>query len=327
MNLVTGAAGFIGSNLVASLEKLGGEIAVCDRFDHPAKVENLSKRTLAYQIHPNEIFRFFADHRGEIDTVFLLGAISSTTETRVKLIAKINVELPIRIWNWCRDNQIRLIYASSAATYGDGSLGFVDNSSMGELKKLKPLNAYGRSKNEFDIWVSEQVRVGGGTPPQWAGLKFFNVYGPNEYHKGAQMSVVPQIYKQISETGRARLFQSHHPGYEDGGQLRDFIWVGDCISVMRWLNQNPQISGLFNCGTGRARSFLDLTKVVFDAMGKEVGIDYIPTPEHLREKYQYFTEANMNKLKSTGYSEEFTSLEDGVRLYVTNYLATKDRYV
>ena len=266
MKLVTGGAGFIGSNLVAALEESGSEIAVCDWFDDSSKIQNLKKRTLSYRIRPEDLFDFLTEHSGEIDTVFLLGAISSTTETQVKLITKVNVELPIQIWNWCRDNGVRLIYASSAATYGDGSLGFIDNSSMEELRNLKPLNAYGCSKNQFDIWVAEQVHARAGTPPQWVGLKFFNVYGPNEYHKGQQMSVVPQVYKQISKTGRARLFKSHHPDFEDGGQLRDFIWVGDCINVMQWLDENPKVSGLFNCGTGQARSFLDLTAVVFDAM-------------------------------------------------------------
>ena len=327
MKLVTGAAGFIGSNLVASLEKLGDEIAVCDRFDHSAKIQNLHKRTLAYHVRPEEIFSFLNEHTDQIDTIFLLGAISSTTESKVKLITKVNVELPIQIWNWCRDHGVRLIYASSAATYGDGSHGFLDDSSMEELRNLKPLNAYGRSKNQFDIWVAEQVRGGARTPPQWAGLKFFNVYGPNEYHKGQQMSVVPQVYKQISDTGRARLFKSHNPDFEDGGQLRDFVWVGDCVNVLRWLDENPHVSGLFNCGTGRARSFFDLTTVVFEAMGKEISIDYIPTPKLIRERYQYFTEANMEKLKSAGYSGEFTSLEDGVKLYVTDYLMAEDAYV
>jgi len=327
VKLVTGAAGFIGSNLVASLEKLGGEIAVCDRFDHSAKIKNLNKRTPAHHVRPDELFKFLDDHPNEIDTIYLLGAISSTTETQVKLITKVNVELPIQIWNWCRDNGVRLIYASSAATYGDGSLGFIDNSSMEELRNLKPLNAYGCSKNQFDIWVAEQVHARGGTPPQWVGLKFFNVYGPNEYHKGQQMSVVAQVYTQISKTGRARLFKSHHPDFEDGGQLRDFIWVGDCINVMRWFDENPKVSGLFNCGTGQARSFLDLTAVVFDAMGKKSSIDYIPTPKHIRDKYQYFTEANMEKLRSVGYFNEFTSLEDGVKRYVTEYLMSEDGYV
>ena len=327
MKLVTGAAGFIGSNLVAALEKRGDEIAVCDWLEDPAKMCNLAKRTISHQIRPENLFEFLRDHRDQIDTVFLLGAISSTTETNVPLITKVNVELPIQIWNCCRDNDIRLIYASSAATYGDGSLGFIDNCSVEELRKYKPLNAYGCSKNEFDIWVIEQVISRSGAPPQWVGLKFFNVYGPNEYHKGGQMSVVPQIYKQIYQTGRARLFKSHHTNYRDGGQLRDFIWVGDCIRVVEWLDKHPDISGIFNCGTGQARTFLDLARLVFVAMGKKMAVDFVPTPKSIRNNYQYFTEANMQKLKSAGYSEEFTSLEDGVKQYVTNFLMAEDRYV
>ena len=300
MKVVTGAAGFIGSNLVAALEQTGDEIAVCDWLEDPAKMCNLAKRTISHEIRPEKLFDFLGNYPDQIDIVFLLGAISSTTATNVPLITKVNVELPMQIWNWCRDNGVRLIYASSAATYGDGSLGFVDNFSVEELRCLRP---------------------------QWVGLKFFNVYGPNEYHKGEQMSLVPQLYEQIVEGGRARLFKSHHPKYKDGGQLRDFIWIGDCISVMKWLDKHPNVSGLFNCGTGKARTFLDLAKSIFTAMGKEIVIDFIPTPKNIRGKYQYFTQANMENLKLSGYSEEFTKLEEGVTLYVSDYLMSEDRYV
>ena len=327
MKVVTGAAGFIGSNLVAALEKSGDEIAVCDWLEDPEKQRNLAKRTISHEIRPENLFEFLGDHPDQIDTVFLLGAISSTTETNVPLITKVNVQLPIQIWNWCCGNGVRLIYASSAATYGDGSLGFVDNFSVEALRGLRPLNAYGRSKNQFDNWVAKQVSDGAAIPPQWVGLKFFNVYGPNEYHKGEQMSLVPQLYEQIVEGGRARLFKSHHPKYEDGGQQRDFIWIGDCINVMQWLDENPRVSGLFNCGTGKARTFLDLTKSIFAAMGKEILIDFVPTPENIRGKYQYFTQANMENLILSGYSAEFTKLEDGVKLYVSDYLMSEDRYV
>ena len=327
MKVVTGAAGFIGSNLVAALEQTGDEIAVCDWLEDPAKMCNLAKRTISHEIRPEKLFDFLGNYPDQIDTVFILGAISSTTATNVPLITKVNVELPIQIWNWCRDNDIRLIYASSAATYGDGSQGFVDNFSVEELRNLQPLNAYGRSKNQFDNWVAKQISDGAATPPQWAGLKFFNVYGPNEYHKGEQMSLVPQLYEQIVEGGRARLFKSHHPKYKDGGQLRDFIWIGDCISVMKWLDKHPNVSGLFNCGTGEARTFLDLAKSIFTAMGKEIVIDFVPTPKNIRGNYQYFTQANMENLKLSGYSEEFTKLEDGVTLYVSDYLMSEDRYV
>ena len=321
MILVTGAAGFIGSNLVAALDRRGGTgLAVCDRMDHPAKIDNLAGRRLAHQIAPEDIMEFLAAEGTTIEAIFHMGAISSTTETNVALITEMNVELPVKLWIWCREHRVPLIYASSAATYGDGAQGFDDDGSIEHLSGLAPLNAYGRSKNEFDLWVAGQLADGAGAPPQWAGLKFFNVYGPNENHKGAQQSVVPQVYRQIKESGRARLFQSHHPDYEDGGQLRDFIWVGDCVDVMLWLAGHPDVSGLFNCGTGRARSFKDLAAAVFGALGREVAIDYIPTPENIRDKYQYFTEAPMDKLRSAGYTTPFTSLEDGVTRYVQNHL-------
>ena len=327
MKLVTGAGGFIGSYLAASLEAAGSTLAICDRLDKPDKMKNLAKRTLAHKIAPEDLLAFLQDHAGDIESIFHMGAISSTTEMNVALITEMNVTLPIKVWDWCRDNQVPLIYASSAATYGDGALGFDDNDSVEALQRLQPLNPYGRSKNEFDIWVAEQIAADADSPPHWAGLKFFNVYGPNEYHKGGQMSVVPQVFKQICETGRARLFQSHHPDYEDGGQLRDFVWVGDCVDVMLWLEAQPEVSGIFNCGTGQARSFRDLATTVFTALGKAVAIEYIPTPENIRDKYQYFTEANMSKLKAAGYERPATTLEEGVGRYVTDYLMAEDRYI
>ena len=327
MKLVTGAGGFIGSNLVAALEAMGHKIAVCDWLDAPEKIRNLENRRIAERISPDGLLAFMRERAGEIETVFHMGAISSTTETNAALINEINVALPIQIWMWCRDNEVPLIYASSAATYGDGALGFDDDDSLQALKRLQPLNLYGQSKNTFDIWVAEQVAGRAAAPPQWAGLKFFNVYGPNEYHKGGQMSVVPQIFKQISETGRARLFRSHNPNYEDGGQSRDFVWVGDCVEVILWLEGQPTVSGVFNCGTGQARSFLDLATAVFQAMGKDVLIDYVPTPEAIRDKYQYFTEANMAKLRAAGYDRSFTSLENGVGRYVTEHLMFEGSYL
>ena len=327
MKLVTGAGGFIGSNLVAALEATGHEIAVCDWLDAPQKIRNLENRRVAERISPDGLLTFMRDRAGEIETIFHMGAISSTTETNVALINEINVILPEQIWMWCRDHEVPLIYASSAATYGDGALGFDDDDSVQALQRLQPLNLYGQSKNTFDIWVAEQVAGRAAAPPQWAGLKFFNVYGPNESHKGGQMSVVPQIFEQISETDRARLFRSHNPDYEDGGQRRDFVWVGDCVEVMLWLEAHPTVSGVFNCGTGHARSFRDLATTVFQAMGKDVLIDYVPTPEAIRHKYQYFTEANMSKLRAAGYDRSFTSLENGVGRYVTDHLMLEDAHL
>ena len=327
MKLVTGGGGFIGSNLVAALEARGDEIVVCDWLDEPAKIKNLEKRRIANRIHPSDLLDFIRVWSGEIQTIFHLGAISSTTETDISLITEMNVELPIRIWNLCRDHKVPLIYASSAATYGDGALGFDDDDSVAALKRLQPLNHYGRSKNEFDVWVAEQLAAGFAAPPNWSALKFFNVYGPNEYHKGGQMSVVPQFFNQITSNGFASLFQSHHPDYQHGGQLRDFVWVGDCVDLMIWLESNPSVSGIFNCGTGQARSFLDLATAVFKSVAKDVTIDYVPMPENIREAYQYFTQANMTKLRAAGYARPFTNLEEGVGRYVSDHLMSEDKYL
>ena len=326
MKVVTGAGGFIGSNLVAALEKTGDEIAVCDWLEDPAKMCNLAKRTISHEIRPEKLFDFLGNYPDQVDTVFLLGAISSTTATNVPLITKVNVELPIQIWNWCRDNDVRLIYASSAATYGDGSQGFVDNFSVEELRSLRPLNAYGRSKNQFDNWVAKQISDGAATPPQWAGLKFFNVYGPNEYHKGNQKSVVATAYPAAAAGQPVRLFKSYDAKYADGGQLRDFVWVGDCVAVMLWLLQHEDVSGLFNVGSGRARSFEDLAKALFAALGRAPEIEYIDMPESIRDRYQYYTEARMTRLRDAGFDQPPTSLEAGVANYVRDYLTQEDPY-
>ena len=320
MKLITGAAGFIGSNLVAAFEEAGKEVAICDWLDNPVKKYNLGKRSISHEIHPENLFDFMGDYADKIDTIILLGAITSTTETNISLLTKVNVELPMKIWAWCRDNGVKLIYASSAATYGNGSRGFNDNITIEELLELRPLNAYGNSKNQFDIWVAKQIRDGLGSPPQWVGLKFFNVFGPNEYHKGGQMSVVPQFYKQILNSDRARLFKSYNREYEDGEQLRDFIWVGDCINIIQWFDKDSRVSGLFNCGTGQARTFLDIAKAIFTVMGKEFAVDFVPIPTNIRDKYQYFTQANIKKLRRSGYSGNFTPLEEGVRTYLTEFL-------
>ena len=327
MILVTGAAGFIGSNLMAALDRRDGkEIAVCDRMRDGDKWRNLAKREIAHIVAPEDLFNFLDDHIGGVEQVFHMGAISSTTEPNADLIVDVNFRLSVRLWQWCSEQQVPLIYASSAATYGGGEQGFDDDGSCEALAQLQPLNAYGWSKNLFDRRVARLMANGAKAPPQWAGLKFFNVYGPNEYHKGDQQSVVPQLYRQIIENDMARLFQSHHPDYPDGGQKRDFIWVGDCVDVMLWLADHPEISGLFNCGTGTARTFGDLAKAVFSALGKEASIHYVPTPDNIRNKYQYFTEANMSRLRAAGYTADFTSLEDGVTRYVKDYLNAGDSY-
>jgi len=328
MILVTGAAGFIGSNLVAALDQRGaGEIAVCDRLGDDDKWRNLAKHELAHVVAPEGLFDFLSRHGESLSIIFHLGAISSTVETDADLIMENNFHLSLRLWDWCAENSTAYIYASSAATYGDGGNGFDDDWSMAALAKLQPLNAYGWSKHLFDRRIARLVANGAPQPPHWAGLKFFNVYGPNEYHKGGQQSVVPQIYQRVARGEPARLFKSHHPDYADGGQTRDFIWVGDCVDVMLWLSENDQVNGIFNCGTGKARSFADLAAAVFRALDKSPDIDYVPTPENIRDKYQYFTEARMERLRAAGYTAGFTSLEDGVAKYVTEYLDAEDRFI
>ncbi len=327
MYLVTGGAGFIGSNIAAAIEERGlGKVVICDRLRDADKWRNVAKRELTDIIHPDELFDYLGDNDVGIQGVIHMGAISSTTETDADLIFTSNFRLSLNLWDWCTAYHVPLIYASSAATYGDGAHGFVDDSHLEALAKLKPLNPYGWSKQLFDRRVMRMLDDGEAQPPQWAGLKFFNVYGPNEYHKGSMQSVASKVFTDASAGKTATLFKSHHPDYEDGGQLRDFIWVGDCVDVVLWLLENEQVSGLFNCGTGQARSFHDLVKAVYAAMGKEADINFVPTPEEIRDKYQYFTQADMNRLVVAGFDKPFTSLEDGVAAYVRQFLATNDRY-
>lgn len=328
MIIVTGGTGFIGSNLVAGLEEAGaGDIVVCDVFGEDDKWRNVAKRAVRDFVEPERLFDYLESHKDEIETIFHMGAISSTTERDVDLIINTNFVFTRRLWRWCSVNDVRLIYASSAATYGDGEQGFKDDSAGSSLSELRPLNAYGWSKHVFDRRVSRIVETEcESLPKQWVGLKFFNVYGPNEYHKGDQMSVVCKLYPQVIAGAAARLFKSHHSEYEDGGQLRDFVWVGDCVDVMVWFYKNPDKNGLYNVGTGKARSFKDLAEAVFTAVGKEPKINYIDMPEGLREKYQYFTQADMSKLREAGYDKPFTELEDGVAEYVRDFMATDDPY-
>lgn len=326
MILVTGGAGFIGSNLVAALaERSGTPVYVCDIVDSEEKERNLAKHQVAGCIAPSDILDWLDGPGAAAETIFHLGAISATTERDPVVLLDNNVALSTALWRWCAAQEARLIYASSAATYGDGANGFDDDPDPRALAALEPLNGYGQSKQLFDIDAALMARMGC-RPPQWAGLKFFNVYGPNEYHKAGQRSVAVQLYEQISATGRARLFRSHHPDYADGGQLRDFIWVGDCVDVMLWLYDHPGVSGIFNCGTGEARSFADLARACFRAMEREEAIEFIDTPESLRAHYQYFTEARMDRLRAAGYAQPFTSLEDGVARYIRGYLQTNDPY-
>lgn len=330
MIVVTGGAGFIGSNILAALEERGHpRLVVCDRLRSNTKWKNIAKRELADIVAPEQLFDFLdarQSQRGDIEAIFHMGAISSTTETNADHIVTNNYALTLALWKWCTKHRVRLIYASSAATYGDGSAGFDDAFGIEPLARLQPMNAYGWSKHLFDRRVARRITEGKATPPQWVGLKFFNVYGPNEYHKGGQQSVVSQVYDHAAADSPFHLFRSHNPAYRDGEQLRDFIWIGDCIDVMMWLLDNPQVSGLFNLGTGQARSFYDLAATVYRALGKEPHIKFKDTPINIRDKYQYFTQATMDRLRQAGYNKPFTPLEQGVTTYVLDYLHTHDRY-
>jgi ADP-L-glycero-D-manno-heptose 6-epimerase len=327
MILVTGGAGFIGSNLLAGLEARGAhELAVCDRLGTDDKWRNIAKREIAALVPPEGLEAFLEQNRAVVETVFHLGAVSSTTETDADLVAQSNFTLSLELWDFCARHGKRLIYASSAATYGDGSAGFDDDGSPDYLARLRPLNAYGWSKNAFDRRVARIVAGNGARPRQWAGLKFFNVYGPNEYHKGAMASVALHTYRRIRSGERARLFRSHRPDYPDGGQMRDFVWVGDCVAVLLWLYDNPDRQGLFNVGSGRARSFLDLAHAVYRALGRAPEIEWVDTPAEIRAKYQYFTEARIDRLRQAGYAKPMTALEDGVATYVRDFLEAADPY-
>ena len=327
MILVTGGAGFIGSNLVRALEERGAhDIVVCDLLGTDDKWKNIAKRELADIIPPDALFDFLHDNSDDIETVFHMGAVSATTERDADLIVASNIRLSLDLWDWCTENGAALIYASSAATYGDGGQGFADDDTTDGLATLRPMNAYGWSKHAFDRRIARIVSENGPRPPHWAGLKFFNVYGPNEYHKGGMISVALKNFREISDDGKAVLFRSHHPDYPDGGQKRDFVWVGDCVDIALWLSETPGASGIFNVGTGRARTFEDLAKAVFSAMDREANIEFVDTPEAIRDRYQYFTEADMSRLRAAGYDRPATELEDGVASYVRDYLMTADPY-
>jgi ADP-L-glycero-D-manno-heptose 6-epimerase len=316
MIVVTGAAGFIGSCLVARLNLEGfNAVVAVDKFDDPAKRANLEGKRLAEKVDRDAFFEWLAVHQETVEFIFHIGARTDTAEFDRDLLSSLNTEYSKQVWKKCVEHQIPLVYASSAATYGMGESGYADDESM--IGQLKPLNPYGASKNEFDKWVLQQEQA----PFFWAGLKFFNVYGPNEYHKGRMASVVMHAYHQIRQTGGMKLFRSHRQDIADGEQRRDFIYVKDVVDVCYYLMRNRNHSGIYNLGTGKARSFVDLTRAVFTALNMPENIEFIDTPEDIRDKYQYFTEARMDKLRGLGYDKEFTELEDGVADYVQQYLA------
>jgi len=319
--VVTGAAGFIGSYLAGYLNRLGyTRLVLVDDFTIDRKAPNLTGKQYLQLVDRNEFFDWAAANTGTVKYIFHLGARTDTTEMDYEVHKKWNLDYSIRMWQLCTENKIPLVYASSAATYGNGELGYSDNHDV--VKRLQPMNPYGLSKNEFDIWALEQTS----TPPFWAGLKFFNVFGPNEYHKARMASVIFHAFNQIKDKGAVKLFRSHNPNYKDGEQIRDFIYVKDVAQICVWLMERQPASGLYNTGTGKARTFKDLVKAIFATINVQETINYIDTPIDIRDKYQYFTEADMSKLRAAGYDKPFYSLEEGVREYVSEYLAGHKYY-
>jgi ADP-L-glycero-D-manno-heptose 6-epimerase len=318
---VTGAAGFIGSYLTGYLNRLGfHQLVLVDDFSDDKKSANLADKKYLHKIHREHFFDWWQNHPDIIKYVFHIGARTDTTEMDYSVHKKWNLDYSKRIWELCTQNNIPLVYASSAATYGNGEYGYTDSHDI--VSKLHPLNPYGVSKNEFDLWALEQKN----TPPFWAGMKFFNVYGPNEYHKGRMASVIFHAYNQIKDKGVVKLFRSHNPNYKDGEQIRDFIYVKDVVQICVWLMQQHPASGLYNTGTGKARTFKDLVNAIFNTLHLPENIQYIDTPIDIRDKYQYFTEANMAKLLKAGYNQPFYSLEAGVEEYVSEYLEKGKHY-
>ena len=325
--VVTGAAGFIGSCLVGFLNRAGYKnLILVDDFSVEKKTPNLTGKSFTIKVEREEFFKFLKESNPKVDFVFHIGARTDTTEFNYSVHEHLNVEYSKKIWTYCSENKVPLVYASSAATYGAGELGYKDDESI--IPDLKPLNPYGVSKNEFDKWTLQQQK----TPPAWAGLKFFNVYGPNEYHKARMASVIFHSYNQIVENGFVKLFKSHKSEFKDGEQLRDFVYVKDVLKICFWFlacwQKDPQtfISGIYNVGTGQARSFNDLVKATFSGLDRKPEIEYIDMPEDIRGTYQYYTQAEMQKIKDAGYNENMFSLEEGVDDYVRNYLSKKVYY-
>ena len=324
MILLTGGAGFIGSNLHAALAARNEAVVLVDWLGHGAKWRNLQAHPPHRLLAPEALDAFLAE-APPLSLVLHLGAISETTATDGDLVWRTNFDLSWRLWQWCARHNTRFIYASSAATYGAGESGFEDG--LDSLDALRPLNLYGWSKHAFDLRVRRALRDNDPAPPQWAGLKFFNVFGPNEYHKGPMVSVVKVKHDEVAAGHAPRLFRSDRPGLADGAQRRDFVWVGDVVDVLLWLADTPGVSGLFNLGTGAARTYLDLAHAVCDAAGVARRVEFVPMPAALQGQYQSFTEARMDRLRAAGYPGQFTPLEDGVRRYVQHHLASGAPYV
>ena len=327
MIVVTGGAGFIGSNLVAGLEESGkGPICVVDRLGTGEKWKNLRRRELEELVDPSGLDDLLQRRVRDVQCIVHLGAISTTVETDADLVIETNFRLSQHVWRWCAQHDVPLIYASSAATYGDGSQGFDDDSSAANLARLVPLSPYAWSKHLFDRWVSRAIEGPGPKPRQWVGLKFFNVYGPNEYHKGHMRSLVAKAYPSAAAREDVTLFRSNHPDYQDGGQMRDFVYVGDCVDVIRWLIDHDEVSGLFNVGTGRAQTWLELVGALFEALDGEPQVDWVDIPDSIGDRYQNFTEASIARLREAGYDKAFRTVQEGVAEYVSRYLSADDPY-
>ena len=327
MLVVTGGAGFIGSVLAAALNEAGrSDLVIVDRFGHDEKWRNIAKRDF-FEIVPVEALHSWLERfGGEVEAIFHLGAISATTFTDADEIIANNLNYSIALWRWCAAAKRPLIYASSAATYGDGTAGFDDAGGIDAFKRLRPMNLYGWSKHAFDLWALRQA-VAGAAPPHWVGLKFFNVFGPNEYHKGDMMSLVAKNYRKLAAGETIRLFKSHRPDYRDGEQRRDFVYAKDCVAAMLWLWRQGRDSGIYNIGSGEARSFLDLINALGTACGRAPNIEFVDIPPEIRPNYQYFTEATLTRLRQAGYNAPFTPLEAAVTDLVTHHLAQSDPYL
>jgi len=326
--VITGGAGFIGSNLAHHLAHLNQyRVVVVDRFGSGSKWQNLVRVPVDEIVDPGNFFYWLEVYGEEVEAIVHLGGVSSSTERDVGTIIEANHQYPMLLWRWCTENKVRFLFSSSAEVYGLGEHGFDDTLDLDYMHKLRPLNPNGWSKKLFDLHVAQAVARGDAMPPQWAGLRFFNVYGPNEYHKGEQRSVLLQLYEEAAKGIPVRLFKSANPNYPDGSQQRDFTYVSDCVQVLLWLLKNPKINGIYNCGTGTARSFAELAQALFSALGKTPNVKYVDMPNHVEGQYQYHTQAVMDRLRKVGYAQPFASLEQGVTDYIQNYLKKSDPYL
>ena len=327
MYVITGGAGFLGSNLAAELEQQGlGEITVVDRFQADDRWRNIAKRSLREIIFPEQMFEYLNRHVQSVDAVIHINYTGFCNENNVDALIEDRVHLTFKLWSWCAEHQKPFVYDSTAGVYGDGTLGFKDDDSAEALAKLRPLSAEAWTKLFLDRKIVDTINRGEVAPPQWIGLRCFNLYGPNEYHNTRHQSVIPRIYTAAKNGKLFPLFKSDNPSYKDGEQMRDFMWIKDTVDVILWLLQHPEINGLFNIGTGQARTYADVVKAVYEALGEKPEMDFMDLPAEVKGRYQYFTQADVQKLRTVGYTKPFTSLEDGVKQYVQEYLEQSDPY-